>query len=103
MGVDVFTVTGKGYSLPLTMQLLDEKAINAQLEDGRLTVIPVIDSTNQYLMDRMASLQSGTPVWQNISRRGAAGVDGSGFLLLDLICIYQCTGIWNKDRQRQWD
>lgn len=41
------------------MQLLDEKAINAQLEDGRLTVIPVIDSTNQYLMDRMASLQSG--------------------------------------------
>ncbi|WP_168393585.1 bifunctional biotin--[acetyl-CoA-carboxylase] ligase/biotin operon repressor BirA [Erwinia amylovora] len=58
-GIDVFTVTGKGYSLPLTMQLLDEEAIHAQLEDGRLTVIPVIDSTNQYLMDRMASLQSG--------------------------------------------
>ena len=41
------------------MQLLDEQAINAQLEQGRLAVIPVIDSTNQYLLDRMDSLQSG--------------------------------------------
>ncbi|CCG85527.1 bifunctional biotin--[acetyl-CoA-carboxylase] ligase/biotin operon repressor BirA [Erwinia piriflorinigrans] len=58
-GIDVFTVTGKGYSLPNAMQLLDEGAINAGLEEARLAVIPVIDSTNQYLLDRMASLQSG--------------------------------------------
>ncbi|CAO95192.1 bifunctional biotin--[acetyl-CoA-carboxylase] ligase/biotin operon repressor BirA [Erwinia tasmaniensis] len=58
-GIEVFTVTGKGYSLPNAMQLLDERVINAGLEQGRLAVIPVIDSTNQYLLDRMASLQSG--------------------------------------------
>ncbi|WP_133622233.1 bifunctional biotin--[acetyl-CoA-carboxylase] ligase/biotin operon repressor BirA [Erwinia sp. LJJL01] len=58
-GIDVFTVTGKGYSLPSAMQLLNEQAINAQLDNGRLAVIPVIDSTNQYLLDRMDTLQSG--------------------------------------------
>lgn len=58
-GIDVFTVTGKGYSLSSSMQLLDEDEINAQLENGRLAVIPVIDSTNQYLLDRMDRLQSG--------------------------------------------
>ncbi|MGF6560589.1 bifunctional biotin--[acetyl-CoA-carboxylase] ligase/biotin operon repressor BirA [Erwinia aphidicola] len=58
-GIDVFTVTGKGYSLPAAMQLLNEQAINARLDNGRLAVIPVIDSTNQYLLDRMDTLQSG--------------------------------------------
>lgn len=58
-GIDVFTVTGKGYSLSAPVQLLNEEAINAQLEQGRLAVIPVIDSTNQYLLDRMETLQSG--------------------------------------------
>jgi len=58
-GIDVFTVTGKGYSLPSPIQLLDEKKILADLDQGQLAVIPVIDSTNQYLLDRMATLQSG--------------------------------------------
>lgn len=58
-GIDVFTVTGKGYSLPAPVQLLDEAVITSQLEEGRLAVIPVIDSTNQYLLERMDSLQSG--------------------------------------------
>ncbi|MEN4981328.1 bifunctional biotin--[acetyl-CoA-carboxylase] ligase/biotin operon repressor BirA [Erwinia billingiae] len=58
-GIDVFTVTGKGYSLPAPMQLLDEETIMAQLKEKRLAVIPVIDSTNQYLLERMDSLQSG--------------------------------------------
>lgn len=58
-GIDVFTVTGKGYSLSSPMQLLNEADINARLDNGRLAVIPVIDSTNQYLLDRMDTLQSG--------------------------------------------
>lgn len=58
-GLDVFTVTGKGYSLPSSMQLLNEQAINTRLDNGRLAVIPVIDSTNQYLLERMNELQSG--------------------------------------------
>ncbi|UKS46671.1 bifunctional biotin--[acetyl-CoA-carboxylase] ligase/biotin operon repressor BirA [Klebsiella michiganensis] len=58
-GVNVFTVPGKGYSLPEPIQLLDEEQIARQIEHGRVTVLPVIDSTNQYLLDRLSELQSG--------------------------------------------
>ncbi|MGE9552569.1 bifunctional biotin--[acetyl-CoA-carboxylase] ligase/biotin operon repressor BirA [Erwinia amylovora] len=58
-GIDVFTVTGKGYSLPAPIQLLNEETLVAKLDRGRLAVIPVIDSTNQYLLERMDELQSG--------------------------------------------
>lgn len=58
-GIDVFTVPGKGYSLPEPIQLLDEEQISRQIEYGRVTVLPVIDSTNQYLLDRLSELQSG--------------------------------------------
>lgn len=58
-GLDVFTVPGKGYSLPGPIQLLDADSILGQLEDKRVTVLPVVDSTNQYLLDRITELQSG--------------------------------------------
>lgn len=58
-GLDIYTVTGKGYSLPAPMQLLNEEAILAQLNQPNLAIIPVIDSTNQYLLERMNELQSG--------------------------------------------
>lgn len=57
--LDVFTVTGKGYSLAAPLQLLDEALIQAHLETPGIAVIPVIDSTNQYLLDRMNQLESG--------------------------------------------
>ncbi|MGL5389118.1 MAG: bifunctional biotin--[acetyl-CoA-carboxylase] ligase/biotin operon repressor BirA [Enterobacterales bacterium] len=58
-GLDVFTVPGKGYSLPAAINLLDVERILALLEDKRVTVLPVVDSTNQYLLDRLAELTSG--------------------------------------------
>ena len=58
-GLDVFTVTGKGYCLSSPIQLLNEESIALQLDKHRISVIPVIDSTNQYLLDRMETLQSG--------------------------------------------
>lgn len=58
-GVDVFTVPGKGYSLPEPIQLLDETFIRREVAQGSVAVLPVIDSTNQYLLDRLAGLQSG--------------------------------------------
>lgn len=58
-GVDVFTVPGKGYSLPAPIQLLEAQRITALLDEKQVTVLPVVDSTNQYLLDRIASLQSG--------------------------------------------
>ncbi|ATA19669.1 BirA family biotin operon repressor/biotin-[acetyl-CoA-carboxylase] ligase [Gibbsiella quercinecans] len=58
-GLDVFTVPGKGYSLPAPIQLLDAERITHLLTEQRITVLPVVDSTNQYLLDRIAELQSG--------------------------------------------
>lgn len=58
-GLDVFTVPGKGYSLPAAINLLDVERILELLEDKRVTVLPVVDSTNQYLLDRLAELTSG--------------------------------------------
>lgn len=58
-GIDVFTVPGKGYSLPDPIQLLDETLIKSQIESGTIAVLPVIDSTNQYLLERLDTLQSG--------------------------------------------
>nr|WP_318385189.1 bifunctional biotin--[acetyl-CoA-carboxylase] ligase/biotin operon repressor BirA [uncultured Enterobacter sp.] len=58
-GVDVFTVPGKGYSLPEPIQLLDEALIGRQINQGNIAVLPVIDSTNQYLLDRIDQLKSG--------------------------------------------
>lgn len=58
-GVDIFTVPGKGYSLPHAIQLLDEAKILEMLPSGKVSVLSVIDSTNQYLMDRIGELSSG--------------------------------------------
>ncbi|MTH48898.1 bifunctional biotin--[acetyl-CoA-carboxylase] ligase/biotin operon repressor BirA [Intestinirhabdus alba] len=58
-GVDVFTVPGKGYSLPEPVQLLDASRILEQLGGEGVTVLSVIDSTNQYLLDRIGQLKSG--------------------------------------------
>jgi len=58
-GLEVTTQPGKGYSLPGPIQLLNEQEILQNLPDGRVTVLSVIDSTNQYLQDRLATLSSG--------------------------------------------
>ena len=58
-GIDVFTVPGKGYSLPEPIQLLDEAFILSQIKEGTVNVVPVIDSTNQYLLERLDELKSG--------------------------------------------
>ncbi|MFU2315564.1 bifunctional biotin--[acetyl-CoA-carboxylase] ligase/biotin operon repressor BirA [Rahnella sp. PCH160] len=58
-GVDIFTVPGKGYSLPYPIQLLEEEKILGMLPAGGVSVLPVIDSTNQFLMDRIGQLNSG--------------------------------------------
>ncbi|PQQ22562.1 bifunctional biotin--[acetyl-CoA-carboxylase] ligase/biotin operon repressor BirA [Photorhabdus hindustanensis] len=58
-GIELGTTPGKGYSLMAPMQLLDESTILQYLPQDRITVLPVIDSTNQYLLDRLSDLKSG--------------------------------------------
>ncbi|MEY8713627.1 bifunctional biotin--[acetyl-CoA-carboxylase] ligase/biotin operon repressor BirA [Mangrovibacter phragmitis] len=58
-GIDVFTVPGKGYSLPEPIQLLSADVVQAGVTAGNVTVLPVIDSTNQYFIERIDELNSG--------------------------------------------
>lgn len=58
-GVNVFTISGKGYRLHAPLQLLDETAIRERLPSGRLEVLPVIGSTNQYLIEHIGTLEPG--------------------------------------------
>ena len=57
-GVDVFTVPGKGYSLPEPIQLLNEDTIRSQIGHGNVAVLPVIDSTNQEQLERPPERES---------------------------------------------
>ncbi|EGU39791.1 bifunctional biotin--[acetyl-CoA-carboxylase] ligase/biotin operon repressor BirA [Vibrio scophthalmi] len=58
-GVDIFSVQGKGYKLADSMQLLNQQQLQNSV-DVPVELIPVIGSTNQYLMDRIGLLQSGS-------------------------------------------
>ncbi|MDD1784421.1 bifunctional biotin--[acetyl-CoA-carboxylase] ligase/biotin operon repressor BirA [Enterovibrio sp. ZSDZ35] len=59
-GVDVFRVQGKGYCLPEPLNLLNETVLSEKLDVPAFSLVPVIDSTNQYLLDRVGQLASGT-------------------------------------------
>ncbi|PHM22914.1 bifunctional biotin--[acetyl-CoA-carboxylase] ligase/biotin operon repressor BirA [Xenorhabdus budapestensis] len=58
-GVEILTISGKGYRFPAPMNLLSKEMIESYLPNNRIEVIPVIDSTNQYLLDKFAELTSG--------------------------------------------
>ncbi|WP_028024660.1 bifunctional biotin--[acetyl-CoA-carboxylase] ligase/biotin operon repressor BirA [Enterovibrio calviensis] len=59
-GLDVYRVQGKGYCLPSPLDLLEEQKLKEALDAPSFSLIPVIGSTNQYLMDRVGQLASGT-------------------------------------------
>ncbi|WP_413114099.1 bifunctional biotin--[acetyl-CoA-carboxylase] ligase/biotin operon repressor BirA [Thaumasiovibrio sp. DFM-14] len=57
-GLDIYRVQGKGYQLSQPIEMLSQTLLEAAaIED--IEVIPVIDSTNQYLLDRVHRLSSG--------------------------------------------
>ncbi|PHM48384.1 bifunctional biotin--[acetyl-CoA-carboxylase] ligase/biotin operon repressor BirA [Xenorhabdus sp. KK7.4] len=58
-GVEILTIPGKGYRFPVPMNLLSKDTIENYLPENRIEVIPVIDSTNQYLLDKLTELTSG--------------------------------------------
>lgn len=57
-GVDIFRVQGKGYQLANPMQLLDDTVLSSSVTTP-FALIPVIESTNQYILDNARELDSG--------------------------------------------
>ena len=64
MGLDIFSVTGKGYRLAKPLQLLNKQAIldfisdnnesDSELPQPQIEVHSLLDSTNDYLMSRIS-------------------------------------------------
>lgn len=60
-GIDIQSARGKGYSLSSKLELLDEQSIRAlsRAADHSFEIIPIIDSTNQHLLNQIPNLQKG--------------------------------------------
>ncbi|HIF9423705.1 TPA: bifunctional biotin--[acetyl-CoA-carboxylase] ligase/biotin operon repressor BirA [Photobacterium damselae] len=58
-GLNIYRIQGRGYCLAKSITLLDKGDILSHCICSNLDVIPVIDSTNQYLLDRVGQLPSG--------------------------------------------
>lgn len=59
-GIDIYRVQGRGYRLANELELLDSNKLETPQGCGSISVIPVIDSTNQYLLERVNQLESGS-------------------------------------------
>ncbi|OCG79727.1 bifunctional biotin--[acetyl-CoA-carboxylase] ligase/biotin operon repressor BirA [Gilliamella sp. Occ4-3] len=59
-GIELTSVQGKGYCLAAPLNLLNKTKINQHYQsNSRCEILPIIDSTNQYLVDRIGQLTSG--------------------------------------------
>lgn len=78
MGLDIFKVNGKGYSLNNTVGLLEQSKIQHYyqalgVDTAQIEVQPIIDSTNSELMRRIAAkqqLESGTVIVAEMQQAG---------------------------------
>ncbi|KXI27541.1 biotin--[acetyl-CoA-carboxylase] synthetase [Paraglaciecola hydrolytica] len=62
LGLDIYSVQGKGYKLAQPLILLNKSTIAAQLSNpgnANLIVLNVIDSTNQYIKEHQTELPNG--------------------------------------------
>lgn len=74
LGIEVFSVRGRGYKLPYAITLLDQaavlKTIEAEHPHLHLEVHDYLPSTNSYLMQNMQAYHHGTCVAANLQTEG---------------------------------
>lgn len=58
-GLDIYRVQGKGYCLSKPLNLLNRELLSKRLIQP-FELVPIIDSTNQYLLNQVGSIDSGT-------------------------------------------
>lgn len=59
-GIELSSIQGKGYSLNIPMDLFNKSKIDQYYQaDSRVEILPIIDSTNQYMLDKIPDLKSG--------------------------------------------
>lgn len=59
-GIELSSIQGKGYRLKIPMDLFNKSKIDQYYQaDSRVEILPIIDSTNQYMLDKIPDLKSG--------------------------------------------
>ena len=59
LGLDIFSVTGKGHALAQPLELLDVAVLQRDAGGAPIHCVALIDSTNQYMMSRLVDWQKG--------------------------------------------
>jgi BirA family transcriptional regulator, biotin operon repressor / biotin---[acetyl-CoA-carboxylase] ligase len=59
IGLDIYKVSGRGYQSATVIELLDEQKICQLCGQENIKVEQIVDSTNQYLLDRIPHLENG--------------------------------------------
>ncbi|PSJ42377.1 biotin--[acetyl-CoA-carboxylase] synthetase [Zobellella endophytica] len=59
LGLDIYSISGKGYRLAVPLQLLEPPRLSRELAPARVEVVPVIGSTNQYWLESIGRLNPG--------------------------------------------
>ena len=101
LGVEIFSVRGRGYKLPQAVTLLDEQAVLNAIGEHRawfnLEIHDHLESTNSYMMKKLSSGQShASCVAANLQsngrgRRGRSWQAGLGAsLTFSLLWRFQC-------------
>jgi len=100
LGVEVFSVRGRGYKLPQAVTLLNEQAILSAIGEQsawlKLEVHDLLPSTNSYLMQNVSAQTHATCVVANLQtsgrgRRGRSWQAGLGAsLTFSLLWRFQC-------------
>ena len=101
LGIEIFSVRGRGYKLPQAVTLLDEQAVLSSIGDQRawfkLEVHDYLESTNTFIMKKLSSGQAhASCVAANLQtngrgRRGRTWQAGLGAsLTFSLLWRFQC-------------
>jgi BirA family biotin operon repressor/biotin-[acetyl-CoA-carboxylase] ligase len=100
LGIEVFSVRGRGYKLPQALTLLDKQAIVNNMSQQHawlnVEVFDTLPSTNSYLMQNMGAKTHGTCVVTNLqtSGRGRRGREWQASLgaslTFSLLWRFQC-------------
>ena len=59
IGIDIYKVTGRGYQSANPIELLNEKKIRTLSKNPLVKVEQIIDSTNQWLLDKIPNVNNG--------------------------------------------
>lgn len=59
LGLDIYSVSGKGHALAQPLELLDPGLLQQDAGEAPIHCVAVIDSTNRYMMSRLADWQKG--------------------------------------------